>query len=99
MFTRRIKAESVPLDAENDVLSFSRFVMKYGQRTSNTLPNEQKKCPSLSLFHIRNDKPNSVAKYRSFPRITKLSSLAYGYFSCKYKIFMYRKLAIYGPIS
>ena len=61
-------------------------------------PNEQKKCPSLSLFHIRNDKPNSVAKYRSFPRITKLSSLAYGYFSCKYKIFMYRKLAIYGPI-
>ena len=38
-------------------------------------PNEQKKCPSLSLFHIRNDKPYSVAKYwhfqclQSFPHL------------------------------
>ena len=30
MLTRRIKAESIPLDAENDIVSFSRYVMKYG---------------------------------------------------------------------
>ena len=30
MFTRRIVAESIPHDAENDIVSFSRYIMKYG---------------------------------------------------------------------